>query len=290
VFLTTAGRKLSAEEMYPFERFTEGAKKVLQLAQEEAERAHHSYIGTEHLLLGLLRQPDTTAAEVLLELDIDIDAVRATIASVLGRNERIIIRQIIPTSRVKKVIEIAFEEAGRRGQHFVEPGHILAALVIEGEGIAAHVLADLGASRDRVLEALDRKWGVEAGPPRKRPRVALPRLVGMRPAEMRTVAGHRQARPPASDAEALTRLLASPEIAKLLQAHGLDVQKLADHLRHPPEEVAKVRGELAAARAELGDAAGEQNYERAARAQKRVDSLVARLQRAETAWLNHLGG
>jgi ATP-dependent Clp protease ATP-binding subunit ClpC len=102
--------------MYPFERFTEDAKKVLTLAQEEAERAHHSYIGTEHLLLGLLRQPDTTAAEVLRELGIDIDAVRATIASVLGRNERIDIRQIIPTSRVKKVIEIAFEEAVRRGR------------------------------------------------------------------------------------------------------------------------------------------------------------------------------
>jgi ClpA/ClpB-like protein len=275
--------------MYPFERFTEGAKKVLTLAQEEAERSHHSYIGTEHLLLGLLRQPDTTAAEVLLELDIDIDAVRATIASVLGRNERIIIWQIVPTSRVKKVIEIAFEEAGRRGQRFVEPGHILAALVIEGEGIAAHVLADLGATQDKVLEALDRKWGGEPGPPRKRPRVKFPRLVRMRPAEMRTLAGHRQAHPPASDAEALARLIASPEIAKLLHARGLDVQTLADQLRHPPEEVAKVRGELAAVRAELLDAAGEQNYERAARAQKRVDSLTVKLQRAEEAWIRTLG-
>jgi hypothetical protein len=276
--------------MYPFERFTESAKKVLTLAQQEAERSHHSYIGTEHLLLGLLRQPDTTAADVLGELGVDTDTVRATIASVLGRNERIVIQQIIPTSRVKMVIEIAFDEAGRRGQQFVEPGHILAALVIEGEGIAAHVLADLGATRDRVLEALDRKWGVEAGPPRKRTKVAFPRLMRMRPAEMRTLAGRRQAQPPTSDSESLARLLASPEIARLLRTRGLDVQTLADQLRHPPDEVVKARGELAAARAEVLDAAGEQNYERAARAQKRADSLSTKLQRAETAWLNQLGG
>jgi hypothetical protein len=276
--------------LYPFERFTESAKKVLMLAQEEAERSHHSYIGTEHLLLALLRQPDTTAAEVLRDLGIEADTVRATIQSVLGREERILIQQMIPTSRVKKVIEIAFDEAGRRGQQFVEPGHILAALVIEGEGIAAHVLADLGATPDTVLEALDRRWGIEAGPPRKRPRVTLARLMRMRRAEMRTLAGHRQARPPASDAEALARLLASPEIAKLLHGRGLDVQALADQLGHPPEEVVKARGDVAAARAELLDAVGEQNYERAARAQKQVDSLSAKLQHAEIAWLNQLGG
>jgi hypothetical protein len=112
----------------------------------------------------------------------------------------------------------------------------------------------------------------------------------LRQAEMRTLAGHRQAQPPASDAEALSRLLASSEIARLLHARGLDVQALAEQLRHPPEEVVKARGDVAAARAELLDAAGEQNYERAARAQKRVDSLAARLQRAEIAWLKQLGG
>jgi hypothetical protein len=107
---------------------------------------------------------------------------------------------------------------------------------------------------------------------------------------MRTLAGRRQPQPPTSDTESLGRLLASPEIAKLLQARGLDVQTLGGQLRHPPEEVVRARGELAAARAELHDAAGEQNYERAARAQKRVDSLAAKLQRAEIAWLNKLGG
>ena len=142
--------------LYPFERFTERAKKVLTLAQEEAERSHHSYIGTEHLLLGLLREGEGLAAKVLNNLGVEINKVRATIESVLGRNERIIIQQIIPTSRVKKVIEISFEEARRMGNNYVGTEHLLLGLLIEGEGIAAHVLEDLGASLDKVRGEIDR--------------------------------------------------------------------------------------------------------------------------------------
>jgi ATP-dependent Clp protease ATP-binding subunit ClpA len=123
---------------------------VLTLAQEEAERSRHSYIGTEHLLLGLLREHDGLAARVLANLGIDIDAVRRVIESVLGRNERIIIQQIIPTSRVKKVIELAFEEARRMGHDHVGTEHVLLGLMMEGDGIAAHVLLDLGATLDKV--------------------------------------------------------------------------------------------------------------------------------------------
>src|SRR5207245_1893773 len=107
---TTPGSRPSPGGAYPFERFTERAKTVLTLAQEEAQRSHHSYIGTEHLLLGLLREGEGLAAKVLSNLGVEIGKVRQTIESVLGRNERIIIQQIIPTSRVKKVIEISFEE------------------------------------------------------------------------------------------------------------------------------------------------------------------------------------
>src|SRR5580704_6654814 len=109
--LTGWRRLAEAHAMYPFERFNEDAKRSLTLAQEEAERSHHSYIGTEHLLLGLLREGEGLAAKVLNNLGVEINKVRSTIESVLGRNERIIIQQIIPTSRVKKVIEISFEEA-----------------------------------------------------------------------------------------------------------------------------------------------------------------------------------
>jgi ATP-dependent Clp protease ATP-binding subunit ClpC len=141
--------------VYPFERFTEKAKKVLTLAQDEAEKSHHSYIGTEHLLLGLLREGDGLAAKVLANLGVEIDKVRTTIESVLGRNERIIVQQIIPTSRVKKVIEIAFEEAKRMNNTYVGTEHLLLGLLIEGEGIAAHVLEDLGANLEKVRQELD---------------------------------------------------------------------------------------------------------------------------------------
>jgi ATP-dependent Clp protease ATP-binding subunit ClpC len=142
--------------LYPFERFTERAKKVLTLAQEEAERSHHSYIGTEHLLLGLLREGEGLAAKVLNNLGVEINKVRSTIESVLGRNERIIIQQIIPTSRVKKVIEISFEEARRMGNNYVGTEHLLLGLLIEGEGIAAHVLEDLGANLEKTRTEIER--------------------------------------------------------------------------------------------------------------------------------------
>jgi ATP-dependent Clp protease ATP-binding subunit ClpA len=142
--------------MYPFERFTERSKKVLTLAQEEAERSRHSYIGTEHLLLGLLREREGLAAIVLDNLGVDIGMVRQTIESVLGRNERIIIQQIIPTSRVKKVIELSFEEARRLGHNYVGTEHLLLGLLLEGEGIAAHVLVDLGATLPKVRAEIER--------------------------------------------------------------------------------------------------------------------------------------
>jgi ATP-dependent Clp protease ATP-binding subunit ClpA len=142
--------------MYPFERFTERAKRVLTLAQEEAERSHHSYIGTEHLLLGLLREGDGVAAKVLTNLGIEIGVVRSTIESILGRNERIRIRQIIPASPVKKVIELSFEEARRMGHNNVGTEHLLLGLLLEGEAIAAHVLQDLGATVEKVRPEIER--------------------------------------------------------------------------------------------------------------------------------------
>jgi len=142
--------------VYPFERFTERAKKVLTLAQEEAERSRHSYIGTEHLLLGLLLEGEGLAAKVLNNLGVEINKVRATIESVLGRNEGIVVQQIIPTSRMKKVIEISFEEARRMGNNYIGTEHLLLGLLIENEGIAARVLDDLGANLEKVRGEIDR--------------------------------------------------------------------------------------------------------------------------------------
>ncbi len=141
------------------------------LAQEEAERSRHSYIGTEHLLVGILREHDGMGARVLRNLSVDTAKVRAAIESALGRNQRILIQQLVPTSRVKKVIEISFEESRRMGHDYVGTEHLLLGLLLEGEGIAAHVLADLGVTTDNArteLEGLLRGEPIESHP--KRPR------------------------------------------------------------------------------------------------------------------------
>jgi ATP-dependent Clp protease ATP-binding subunit ClpC len=146
--------------MYPFERFTEPAKRVLSGAQEEAEVAGHNYIGTEHLLLGILRSEQGVAARALAGLGIEPADVRRVIGAVLGGAEPIKVTRIIPTTGVKQVIEISFAEALRGGRHHVGTGHLLLALVIEDEGIAAHVLKDMNATRGKVEAAIAE---VEAG-------------------------------------------------------------------------------------------------------------------------------
>ena len=143
--------------MYPFERFSERAKHVLTLAQGlNVIEIVATNIGTEHLLLGLLREDRGIAHLVLTNLGIGIEAARATIGALLAREERVIIQRIVPTSRVKRVIEIAFDEARGMGDHHVGTEHILVALMIEGDGIAAHVLTDLGADLEKVRAEVKR--------------------------------------------------------------------------------------------------------------------------------------
>jgi ATP-dependent Clp protease ATP-binding subunit ClpA len=151
-----SGNSSQGARMYPFERFTEKAKHVLTLAQEEAERSHHSYIGTEHLLVALLREADGLAAKALEEFGLTVPKAREAIESLLGQHQKITIVQIIPTSRVKKVIEISFEEARGMGHNYVGTEHMLLGVLIEGEGIAAHVLKDFGVTVDKAREVIDR--------------------------------------------------------------------------------------------------------------------------------------
>jgi ATP-dependent Clp protease ATP-binding subunit ClpA len=276
--------------VYPFERFAEDAKKSLTLAQEEAERSHHSYIGTEHLLLGILRNQDGVGHKVLTNLGLHIDVVRQTIESVLGRDERIIIQQIVPTSRVKQVIEISFEEARRMGAQSVNSAHLLMGLVIEGEGIAAHVLEDLGAGAARVIAAVESEMGA---PPSGRGKGKASRgfFRPWRPEIGATsyVARMRAPVPSASAAETLARLLQRPEVIRLLKVRGLDVDKLGQDLREPPEGVIKLRFQLQTVRNELSAAAAQQDYELAARHEKKAAALAKRLEQAEQEWLGKLG-
>ncbi len=279
--------------MYPFERFTEDGKRVLTLAQEEAERAHHSYIGTEHLLLGLLRLESGSAYRVLTRLGVSIDPVREKIKTVLGRSERILIQQIIPTSRVKKVIEISFEEAQRMGHTEVDTAHMLLGLVIEGEGIAAQVLADLGAPAERVVAEAERELGAPpGGRSKRRRRVRLP--FGLPAGSIRNVPPSFIARrgdlPHAdlTDVAELARLLRAPRVAGLLQARGVNVEALAKLLSEPPPNVDQLRQALAQLRGDMMRAAGAQEFERATEMREQAKALLEKLEDAEQAWLDSL--
>ncbi|TMD37048.1 MAG: ATP-dependent Clp protease ATP-binding subunit [Chloroflexi bacterium] len=136
--------------IYPFEQFTPSAQKLLTLAQTEALKAGFSYIGTEHMLLAAYGDADFQSAKILAALSVDEAAVRSALEKALGRKKRAVPTKIIPTSRVKKVIEQAFQLCGSMGDPRVSTGHMLLALATEGEGIAAHVLKDLGATRQRI--------------------------------------------------------------------------------------------------------------------------------------------
>jgi hypothetical protein len=140
--------------MYPFEQFTPSAQKLLTLAQTEALKAGFSYIGTEHMLLASYGDADFQSAKILATLRVDETAVRTALDKVLGRKKHAVPTKIIPTSRVKKVIEKAFQLCGSMGDPRVSTGHMLLALATEGEGIAAHILKDLGATRQRIESEL----------------------------------------------------------------------------------------------------------------------------------------
>ncbi len=127
-----------------FDKFTERARRVLSLAQEEAQRFQHNYIGTEHLLLGLVREGEGVAAKVLLQLGVELNKIRGTVEFIIGRGDRIVLGQIGLTPRAKKVIELAVDEARRLNHHYIGTEHILLGLLREGEGIAAGVLESLG--------------------------------------------------------------------------------------------------------------------------------------------------
>src|ERR687896_2213723 len=133
-----------------FDKFTERARKVLQLAQEEAQRFNHNYIGTEHLLLGLVREGEGIAAKVLSNLGVELNKVRSAVEFIIGRGDRMVIGDISLTPRAKKVIELSVEEARRLNHNYIGTEHLLLGLVREGEGIAAGVLESLGVNLEKV--------------------------------------------------------------------------------------------------------------------------------------------
>jgi ATP-dependent Clp protease ATP-binding subunit ClpC len=154
-----------------FERFTDRARRVVLRAQEEARRLDHDYVGTEHVLLGLTHESvGGLAAGALKSLGIRLETVRQRIEEVAGRGEQTPSGHIPFTPQAKKVLELALQESRALGHNYIGTEHILLAVIREGDGMAAHVLSDLGADLDgareqviRLLEEYQREHGNQVG-------------------------------------------------------------------------------------------------------------------------------
>jgi ATP-dependent Clp protease ATP-binding subunit ClpC len=141
-----------------FERFTDPARRVVVLAQEEARLVNHNYIGTEHLLLGLIHEGEGVASQALTSIGISLEDVRREVHEIIGRGSEAQAGHVPFTPRAKKVLELSLREALQLGHNYIGTEHLLLGLVREGEGVAAQVLVKMGATlsavRSRVLELL----------------------------------------------------------------------------------------------------------------------------------------
>jgi ATP-dependent Clp protease ATP-binding subunit ClpC len=135
-----------------FEKFTDRARQVIVLAQEEARTLNHNYIGTEHLLLGLIHEGEGVAARALESLGISLEDVRRDVEEIVPRGQHELSGHIPFTPRAKKVLELSLRESQQLGHDYIGTEHILLGLIREGEGVAAQVLVALGADRQRVRQ------------------------------------------------------------------------------------------------------------------------------------------
>ncbi len=135
-----------------FERFTDRARNVVVLAQDEARLLNHNYIGTEHILLGLIHEGEGVAAKALDLLGISLEAVRQQVEEIIGRGQQAPSGHIPFTPRAKKVLELSLREALQLGHNYIGTEHILLGLIREGKGVAAQVLVELGGNLDRVRQ------------------------------------------------------------------------------------------------------------------------------------------
>ena len=146
-----------------FDRFTERARKVIILAKEEAKRFNHDYIGTEHILLGLIKEGESVAAAVLQNLGLSLDTIRLEVEKLVQFGPSTIVSGDIPfTPKAKKVIELAMDEARRLGHNYIGTEHLLLGLIKEGEGVASHVLMNVGLDLNKVRSEVIKLLGSSA--------------------------------------------------------------------------------------------------------------------------------
>ena len=233
-----------------FERFTDRARRVVVLAQEEARMLNHNYIGTEHILLGLIHEGEGVAAKALESLGISLDAVRQQVEEIIGQGQQAPSGHIPFTPRAKKVLELSLREALQLGHNYIGTEHILLGLIREGDGVAAQVLVKLGADLNRVRQQV----------------IGL--IAGQRPQP-----GHR----PPREAATVTEVQALPDavegrLAAIEQRVGTgpDTSDL-------DEQIDRVRGERHAA-------ADAEEYEEAASLRDQEKELLASKTARQEQW------
>jgi len=243
-----------------FERFTDRARRAVVLAQEEARLLNHNYIGTEHILLGLIHEGEGVAAMALESLGISLEAVRAQVEEIIGQGQSAPTGHIPFTPRAKKVLELSLREATQLSHNYIGTEHILLGLIREGEGVAAQVLVKLGADlprvRQQVIQLLSGYVGGKAAAHKPGARTRLVRMTV--PAELRQAEEQlvqvRQEKKAAIDAEDFEQAAGLRDkerelfgrVAELERAWtaGVDLEAVVGENEHLHREVERLRGLL----------------------------------------------
>ena len=244
-----------------FERFTDRARQAVELAHDEAMRLNHSYIGTEHLLLGLVREGEGVAAQALEALGISLDGVRQQVEQIIGEGQQAPPPGEIPyTPRAKKVLELSLREAKQLGHHYIGTEHLLLGLIREGHGVAAQVLTRLGADlnrvRQQVIQLLHGYHGPRPGP--------IP--AGMRLGQSRWKMRGRQG-----------------EIREHVEAIGSQLAAIEQRLGGGPE-IGDLDRQIEQARRGKEAAASAEDYETAATQRDREQQLLADKAARQAEW------
>ncbi len=270
--------------MNPFQRFSEPAKQVLTAAQEEAERAGHGEIRPEHLVIGVLRQPESLGARALRSLGVDLVGV---LDKLWQPPSGLVAARTSPTAATKRVIDAAVAEADRMGHRLVGTEHLVLGLTME-ESAARSALAERGVTVERLRPAVERLW-TEQQPeqradPAPEPELPPPSvIVGALLERARSLAAMDEA--PVAETEHLMRALTEPgsEIASLLERVGVRLGDLRSALGWAPE-VQAAAAELARSRTSKEDAIRNRDYEVAALHREREKGLKERYQLLRTTW------
>ena len=235
-----------------FERFTDRARRVVVLAQDEARRLDHNYIGTEHILLGLIHEGEGVAAKALQSLGISLDAVRQQVEEIIGRGQQTPSGHIPFTPRAKKVLELSLRESLQLGHTYIGTEHILLGLIREGDGVAAQVLVRLGADLNRVRQQV-----------------------------IELLHGH-QAEEPASAASAERELRLLPGVQARLDVIEARLAAIEQRVGTGPD-TSDLDEQIAQVRREKESAVDARDYERAASLRNREKELLKELRASKAA-------